>query len=233
MDTPDERRGALVRGYAWLQRHPSAILLAVQLLGVLLYPLMVEFAVGRALFGAFGVLVVVLAVWVTSRNPGIKWVGWILAVPAIVLSLASPLWGQDGWQAAGYVFEAALYLYAAGTITAYMLGDSRITTDDLFAIGATFTLLAWAFAYAYAACQLLVPGSFLGTGDLESPRSWIELLFLSFSTLSSTGLSDIVPVQPMARALMMLEMFAGVMYIALVVARMVGLVAARGVSHAD
>jgi hypothetical protein len=37
----------------------------------------------------------------------------------------------------------------------------------------------------------------------------------------------------MARALMMLEMFAGVMYIALVVARMVGLVAARGVSQGD
>jgi hypothetical protein len=154
-------------------------------------------------------------------------------VQAVVLSLASPLWGQDGWQAAGYGFEAVLYLYAAGTITAYMLGDASITTDDLFAIGATFTLLAWAFAYAYAACQLIVPGSFIGAGDPESPRSWIELLFLSFSTLSSTGLSDIVPVLPMARALMMLEMFAGVMYIALVVARMVGLVAARGVSQGD
>jgi hypothetical protein len=133
--------------------------------------------------------------------------------------------GAGRLQAAGFVFEAILYLYAAGTITAYMLGDARITTDDLFAIGATFTLLAWAFAYAFAACQLIVPGSFAGAVDPESPRSWIELLFLSFSTLSSTGLSDIVPVLPMARALIMLEMFAGVMYVALVVARMVGLVA--------
>jgi hypothetical protein len=233
MNASAEPRGPVARAYTWLQRHPSAMLLSVQLLGILMYPLMVEFAVGRALFGAFGVLVVVLAVWVTNRNPGIKWVGWILAVPAVVLSVAAPLWGQDDWQAAGFVFEAILYLYAAGTITAYMLGDARITTDDLFAIGATFTLLAWTFAYAFAACQLIAPGSFAGAGDPEAPRSWIELLFLSFSTLSSTGLSDIVPVLPMARALIMLEMFAGVMYVALVVARMVGLVAARGVSHAD
>jgi hypothetical protein len=41
------------------------------------------------------------------------------------------------------------------------------------------------------------------------------------------GLSDIVPVQPQARALVMLEQFAGVMYIALVVSRLIGLTILR------
>jgi hypothetical protein len=43
--------------------------------------------------------------------------------------------------------------------------------------------------------------------------------------LSGVGLSDIVPVQPMARALVMLESFAGIMYIALVVSRLISLTA--------
>ena len=51
-----------------------------------------------------------------------------------------------------------LYFYAAGAMIAYMLGDHEITRDELFAVGATFTLLAWAFAYTYTVCQAVEPG---------------------------------------------------------------------------
>ena len=51
----------------------------------------------------------------------------------------------------------------------------------------------------------------------------MELLFLSFTTLSGVGLGDIIPVLPMARALVMIEELSGVMYIALVVSRLIGL----------
>jgi hypothetical protein len=49
------------------------------------------------------------------------------------------------------------------------------------------------------------------------------VLFLSVAVLSSVGLSDIVPVTPMARGIVMLEAFAGVMYIALVVSRLISM----------
>jgi hypothetical protein len=51
----------------------------------------------------------------------------------------------------------------------------------------------------------------------------MELLFLSFTTLSGVGLGDIIPLLPIARALVMVEEFSGVMYIALVVSRLVAL----------
>ena len=214
----------------WMEKHPSAVLLSVQLLGIVLYPLLQD-VVGRAVFGAFGMLVLALAVWIVNRNPGVNWLGWVLAIPAVALSVGAAIQSHAEWQAAGYVLEALLYVYAAATLTAYMLGDSRVTLDDLFAIGATFTLLAWAFAYAFAACQLQFPGSFTGAVQPEEPRGWMELLYLSFSILSSTGLSDVLPLSPAARALAMLEMFAGVMYMAMVVARLVGLAATRGMSR--
>ena len=56
--------------------------------------------------------------------------------------------------------EAALYFYAAGALIAYMLADHVITKDELFAVGATFTLVAWAFAFVYTVCQAIEPGSF-------------------------------------------------------------------------
>jgi hypothetical protein len=214
----------------WLvtaRRHPSALLLAVQLLGVLLYPAMEGTAQGRAVFGAFGVLVLALALWVVNRSASINWIAWCLAVPAVFLSLLSA-WAQlPGLLVYAHLLEGALYFYTAASLTVYMLQDHNVTRDELYAAGATFTLLAWAFAFAFSVCQQWYPGSFIAAINPQDPRSWMELLFLSFSVLSSVGLSDIVPVLPQARALVMLESFAGVMYIALVVSRLIGLTVLR------
>jgi hypothetical protein len=119
-----------------------------------------------------------------------------------------------------------LSFYAAGSLIAYMLGDRRVTTDELFAAGATFTLLAWGFAYLYLAFQEWVPGGFLNGGHPGQPLTFIEMLSLSFTNLSATGLGDILPVSAPTRVLVMLEQFAGVAYITIVVSRLIGLTTA-------
>jgi hypothetical protein len=203
-------------------RYPSALLLLVQLAGVLLYPLMEQAAQGRAYLGIFGVVVLGLSLRTVYRSPGVTWVAFILAVLVVVLSLVNVKASSLTLALVTIGLEAAFYFYAAGCLIIYMLQDERATRDELFAAGATFTLLAWAFAYVYTMCQLLGPGSF--TAQSVSPsRTWMELLFLSFTCLSGVGLGDILPVSPMARALVMLEEFTGVMYIALVVSRLIGL----------
>ena len=210
-----------------LRRHPSGALLAVQLLGVLLYPLMEETGAGRVVFNAFGVLVLALVLWVVVRSPTANWIAGLLAAPAVVFSMLGAWGGPPQWLVWAQLLESALYFYAAGGLIAYMLGDHQVTADELVAAGATFTLLAWGFAFAYSACQILAPGSFVAAVDPQAARSWMELLFLSFTTLSGVGLGDVLPIRPWARALVMLEEFAGVMYIALVVSRLIGLTIVR------
>jgi hypothetical protein len=109
-----------------------------------------------------------------------------------------------------------------------MLADHEITRDELYAVGATFTLVAWAFAYIFTVCQAIDPGSFTAAVDPGADRSWMELLFLSFTTLSSTGLSDVVPIKAFARSLVMIEQLAGLAYVAMVVSRLVGLMVLGG-----
>ena len=50
---------------------------------------------------------------------------------------------------------------------------------------------------------------------------------MSFTTLSSVGIGDVVPIQPFARALVMLEQLAGVAYVAMVVSRLIGMLVMR------
>ena len=222
-----ENRIGLLRWRVQARQHPSAFLLAAQLLSLVLYPLFDEMRGGRVLFGALGVVVLMLAVWVVNRSPAKVWVAWLLAAPALALSVLSVLLGHDTLLVVSSALEALVYLYAAGSLIAYMLGDHRVTADELFAAGATFTLLAWGFAYAYFVCQAWYPGSFTGALRPGEPRTWLELLFLSFTTLSATGLGDILPLSSPARVLVMLEQFAGVAYIAVVVSRLVGLTMLR------
>jgi hypothetical protein len=215
-----------MRGWVRFAREtPCAVLLAVQLAGVLLYPSMEGHAAGRAAFAAFGLLVLALTVLAVKATPFLTWVSLLIAAPAVVLLIIQVVHPSGPLFVWSSGFEAVLYFYAAVSMLAYMLDDERVSTDELFAIGGVFTLVAWAFTYVYVVVQGLDPSSFSppGTGT----RSWMELLFLSFTTLSSTGLSDITPVTGHARSVVMLEQVAGVFYIAMVVTRLIGLRAAR------
>jgi hypothetical protein len=209
------------------RREPSAILLAVQLAGVLLYPFTEGSHAGRALFSVLGIVILGLVVLTVRRSPALTWVSLLLGTPAIVLLLIQAITGKDGLLPYSSAFEAVLYFYAAGAMIAHLLRDPDITRDDLFAVGATFTLVAWAFAYSYTVCQAIVPGSFTAAIDPDAARTWMELLFLSFTTLTSTGLSDVIPVEPFARALVMLEQVSGLAFVAMLVSRLVGLTVLR------
>jgi len=210
-----------------IRREPSAILLIAQLGGVLLYPFMESSDVGRALFSVFGIAILALVVLAVRSTPAANWFGLALGVPATVLLLIQAVTGDDALLPYSSALEAILYFYAAGALISYMLADHVITRDELFAVGATFTLVAWAFAYSYTVCQAIEPRSFIAAIDPNGDRSWMELLFLSFTTLSSTGLSDVTPVKPFARSLVMIEQLAGLAYVAMVVSRLVGLMVMR------
>ena len=209
------------------RRTPSALLLAAQLGSLCLFPVIGDTGGGRLMYAAIATVVVALALWVVNRSPAMNWFAWLFAAPAILLTLSALLLGHGELLVWASLCESVLYFYAAGALIAYMLHDHEVSGDELFASGATFTLLAWGFAYTFVVLQALQPGSFAAAVNAEQPRSWTELMFLSFALLSSTGIGDVIPIRPLARALTSLEMFVGVMYLAAVVSRLVGLTLLR------
>jgi hypothetical protein len=207
--------------------HPSAVLLTVQLLGVLLYPFM-DGPAGRAALSLFGLIVLVFAVRAVQATPALTAVSLVLGLPILVLTLIEvaqelppPLLLLHA------SLLAAFYFYTCYALIRYMFQDRIVTPDELFATGATFTVLAWGFAYVYQAVQVIWPGSFTAGASGPPPYGWFELLFLSFTNLTSVGLSDILPVLPNARSVVMIEQVVGLMYVALVISRVVALQAAR------
>lgn len=211
------------RWIRWARENPSAVLFAVQLLGIVIYPTMENRGTGRALLNAFGLLVVFLALRVVQHSPGLTWVGLLVALPAAVLLLIQVFDNSTALIAWSSSLEAALYLYAAICMVMYMLADTRVTRDELWAVGATFTLLAWAYAHMYVVCQHLAPHSFTAAVNPDGERTWVELLFLSITNLSSTGLSDVAPVKPAARSIVMLEQITGVGFVVMLISLVIAM----------
>lgn len=208
----------------FIRSTPCLSLLVVQLAGVVLFPFVGgdQGFVGRTVISAFGLLVLVLTIRALRATPWFTWVSALVFVPATVLLLVSVFTGDDRLVPWSSGFESALYFYAGIAMLAYMLRDDEVTTDELFAIPAVFTLFAWAFAYLFVVVQALDPGAF-GAGE----RAWMDLLYLSFTTLTTFGLSEFGPATGHAQSVVMLEQVVGLFYIAMVVTRLVSLRAER------
>ncbi len=226
MSKPVESRSVLpkfVTHWHALKLLPSAWLLALQLLTLVILPFTTGSLNSNAMVWGLGTLALLLIAVIIKHSPLYSMVGFGLVLMALLLSI-NLLMGHDSYylRLASNLTESSVYIYAAAGLLAYMFADRYVTRDELFAAAAVFTLFAWAFAFLYNACQIAYPGSFTNIQNPTS-RSWVELLFLSFSVQSNTGLSDITPVTAQARMLVALQMFVGVMYLALVVSRLIGL----------
>nr|WP_228500287.1 ion channel [Nocardioides agariphilus] len=196
--------------------------MTAQLLAVLAYPFADGSTVGRAFLGAMGTGVVLIALWAVRRTPALGWIAVLLGGPAMVFSILEAFVDKDAVVLTSALLHAPFYFYVSYGMIRYLFHDDRVTTDELYATGAAFTVVAWGFAYVFVACQIIWPGSFGG-----DQLRFFDLLFLSFTNLTSVGLSDILPTMGHARSFVMIEQVAGVLYVALVIARLVGLTVAR------
>lgn len=189
---------------------------------MLLYPFIEGTAAKHVGLNVFGIAVLCFTVRMVRYTPGLAWISAGIAMPVVVLLVLQTYFGMGHLLPWSSGLEAFFYFYAAGSLIAYMMQDRRATSDEFFAAGATFTLIAWGFTHLFVLVQALQPGAFSAAVQSEQARTWTELNFLSFALLSSTGIGDILPLSSYARALASTEMFVGVMYLAAVVGRLIG-----------
>jgi hypothetical protein len=98
-----------------------------------------------------------------------------------------------------------------------------ITRDVLCAAVALYLLLGAMFVPIYGLLETLVPGSFRDGSFPEAPIQWQQFVYFSYTTLTSSGYGDILPIAWWARSMANLEMIAGILFITIVMSRLVAL----------
>lgn len=206
-------------------RHRCALLL-ISLLGYFgLMPLLSGTLDGRLLLVLANSLVLVGGVLAVARSRWQARAGILLAAICLALQWLMISAPHSAVLAVGAVSMGVFYLFTILSLLAYVLRPGLITADRLYGAVAIYVLLGFLWALFYSALEHWSPGAFVTTvAQLAGHRLiYGDLLYFSFVSLTSAGYGDIVPVSHYARMIAVLEHIGGVMYTAILIARLAGM----------
>ena len=205
---------------------PNAWLLFALLLQVVTYPFLQDYRIGHAAMGVFDLVILALALRASRATGHETQLGYVLVVPAMVLH-GIAAFGDEGSvvYSASLIAQALFHAFVVSCLLRYMLRDDIMTRDELFAAAGLYVLMAFVFAYLYALIEHLEPGAFVinPANSREGVTRWWDLLYFSFTCLTSVGFGEITPANDHARSLVMIQQMTGVLYFALVVSRLVAM----------
>jgi len=114
-----------------------------------------------------------------------------------------------------------MYAATIAYLMRYVFSRDVMTADKLWGAAAAYLMLGAVWTFAYAIVGHHHPNAFTVSG-VPAPVDTIDLLYFSFTTLTSTGYGDISPAIRQSRALCVIEQITGALYLAILIARLAG-----------
>lgn len=165
----------------------------------------------------------VAGIFITSDSP--RHVAWSsgVAVLWLILAVMYSLDPTNAWKVqATYFILLVFHVTIIWTLMRYIFQARVITADVIYAACAVYFLLSFFFVPIYGMLETASPGAFLDNVRGQAV-SWQQLVYYSLITLSTAGYGDVVPASPWARMLAGIEATVGVLYVAVLMARLVSL----------
>ncbi len=223
------------RPEGYVSRHRFILLFGTLLVFYVLVPIVNEVRgvlhplLPQVLEGGLFVAVMTGAVISTGRSV-LRAVTATMLGAALVVAWAAHLF--SAWDLLG-VFRDLLGIvffgYAIGVMFHFIQSSRRVTFNTVSASLCIYLLFGIVWGMAYSAIDALSPGSFTWNvaGHAQTPfrigKGDTAVLYFSFATLTTLGYGDIVPTAPISRMLATTEAITGQLYLAVMVARLVGL----------
>lgn len=214
----------LARAQALAMRR-FTLLFASLVVILLLYPYLEGFGWRGVLLNLLVTAVLAAGVWGASGRRRDLLAALALASPWVFVTWGYILCEYSAPLELGYLSMVAFSLFTIYVVLRHILGAERVTSDVILGAISAYLLFGAAWGFLYALLEHVSADSFsfahthLGGGEL----TWSDFLYLSFTTLTSTGYGDAAPVSSAARSLAIVEMVAGMLYPAVLIARLVGL----------
>lgn len=167
-------------------------------------------------------LVLLTAVHAASDNRRIRIVAFASAALAILLMWVNAADPSSLGRVVGMSLFVAVNFAVIGLVLRRVVQAPTVTTEILCAGIALYLLVGVTWALTYIVMDTINPGAFADLSPTVA-KGWTDFLYFSFATLTTLGYGDISPDLPFARIWAVTEAVTGVLYIAILVARMVSL----------
>jgi hypothetical protein len=214
-------------------RMSNSILLVALLFLLVAEPFFPEETFGHAVYLILISAVLIAAVWAASRHQSLRVASLLLAFPTFVVAWVRHFVDDRTLSILFLLLATAFFVFTAVVVVRQALGrDISVTVDTIAGAVCVYLLLAVIWALFFSCLELAHPGSFLTGGQMLASSSRHrtvspELLYLSLVTLSTLGYGDVLPFTSQARMLASIEAIIGQLYLAVLIARLVGIEASR------
>ncbi|MBK1619744.1 ion channel [Lamprobacter modestohalophilus] len=190
---------------------------------------LVPLAIG-ALVGNLAASAVLLAgLFSMYHRRGLLLVGMLLLTPALATRWVFFWLETPALAPISLAFWLLFTSYNAGALFVFIQRRGTPTNDTIYGGVCVYVLMGYCFGAGFALLETLNPGSFnFVNGTPESPLALeFQMAYFSLVTLSTLGYGDITPLSPVARSLAMVEAVVGPMFVAVFLARLVGVRTAK------
>jgi hypothetical protein len=216
----------------WLK----GVFLASLLLFILIHPLAGRTFLGQVVFDILFLWVLVSGLWNVSRSRTLLIIGFLLATPAFLASWSLYFISSPVLALSLHIFAGLFLAFVGASTIAVILQEESVSTETIFNAVSVYLLLGLVWALAYVAIEFVHPGSLLLLGEPigqsaapSQSLSFPLLVYYSLITLTTAGYGDIVPDASLARGVSALEAITGQLYLAILIARLVGVHASQRV----
>ena len=226
------------------QSHRFSFLLGSLLLYVLAAPLILlaqRALLIQSIAFVFLAAILLAAVLATGRGPRWRRALILMAVGVGLLNIGGFVTNIAGLEIGFYVLSIGFLSCIAWLTIQRLIQSVRVNRETLAAAFCAYIVLVLVWANAYSLVETLSSGSFSYSGEVSDAAQVMHFgfgdammsLYYSFVTMTTLGYGDVTPATGMARMLAALQAFIGQLYVAVLVARLVGLQIASSARPAE
>jgi ion channel len=224
------RKGGLIERGVKLRiprfrRFSTVQLLSALALFFISAPFVEEIEGGELIVSALFSLVLVAGVVAVANRKRVLVTAIVLAIPAIAGRWINHFYPALIPPAVFLVAGLILIAFVVGNLLRFVLRAPSVNTEVLCASISAYLMLGLMWTMAYWLVDQLTPGGAFSFNTNAGPRSinGFDGFYFSFITLSTVGFGDITPVSRMARWLAAMEAMTGLLYVAVLIARLVSM----------
>jgi hypothetical protein len=204
-------------------RGPCTFVLLALIGLILLYPYLEGGLPGRIILGVLYTMVLLGGAYAMGQSRRLLILGFGLALLGVALQWITLLVQSVTMLRLAAIAYAVFLALMIGEVLRYILKRGPVTADKLHGALAGYIMIAFLWAFFFTLTESFNPGSFAPEHVMRGDSAFFRLLFFSFTTLTTTGFGDITPVTDQARSLVIIEEFAGVFFVGVLIARLAGL----------
>ena len=217
-----------------IRRSRYLLLMAALCVLLVAYPFWGRNIIGLATFDIMLWGVLLAGLWALHRDPKLLRIAVALTAAAFATTGATYLFPGKEAVLVSCLLDLTLLVFVTAIILSHVVAEGPVDADRIFGAICGYLLIGLTWAIIYGALDIIQPGTFdhgsppadAAEADAEPAPHFADMdpfIYYSLVTLSTLGYGDIVAVTRAGRSLSALEGIFGQLYMAVVVARLIGL----------